>query len=221
MNDVTNKTIPEICPLSEAQRAVYLECISDPQSLMYNITASYRLPEKTNIGRFADAVRTAAQAHPAFCVTVSAPGGIPSMIYKIREVEVPVKECGNVDTEICDFARPFDLENGPLYRFEICRTPEGLFFLIDVHHLIFDGTSVLVFTQNIADAYSGRPIPEEALTLFDAAAAENGAKDEEKYRSDREFFDKLLGGFECDTKPVPDVVTDGFEGKVGRLDYPA
>ncbi len=114
------------------------------------------------------------------------------------------------------FVKPFDLENGPLCRFELCRCAEGLAFLHDIHHVIFDGTSSKNFIDEIALAYEGESIPPEELTIFDLAQAEakNGGAASERAKA---FFDASLNGIDTDSKPIPDAVEENAPSGVGHL----
>ena len=60
-------------------------------------------------------------------------------------VEVPVTEMSDLDLDTYkrEFVRPFNLQQPPLYRFEVVKTESGVKLLIDVHHLVFDGGSAL------------------------------------------------------------------------------
>lgn len=197
--------IPEVCPLTESQRGVYLECVEEPERVMYNISLLCGLPAGTDPDRFAEAVKTVAAMHPALFVTVSAPGGVPSMIYrKNTPIEIPRRRVGSIRKEYQSFVRPFDLENGPLFRFAIWEDDTGAAFLCDVHHIVFDGTSVTSFLRQIAECYDGKSPEKEDLTVFDISRAEVTLRESEAYRGAREFFREQLEGVDCDSRPFPD-----------------
>ena len=197
--------IPEITPLTEAQRGVWLHSQEHPDSLMYNIPLLYRLPGGTDAGRYIAAIKTAAATHKALFVTIGTPGGVPSMIYRPSTGEITVTQSSaqSLEQAAADFVRPFDLEAGPLYRFELCHTPEGDALLLDVHHIVFDGTSAEVLTNQIDRAYDGKEIPCEELTVFDVSAAEAGL---EASAADLDFFADKLGSGEWQDSPVSDVI---------------
>ncbi|MCQ2354440.1 MAG: amino acid adenylation domain-containing protein [Clostridia bacterium] len=209
-----NGLIPDICPLSASQLGVYLECVNKPGTIKYNIPVLCRLPAGTDRVRFIDAVKTVIGAHPALFVTVSAPDGVPSMIYHGssdsfgRKIFIEEKESDSIDAEAAVFPRPFDLEEGPLCRFEYVITPEGDAFLLDIHHLIFDGTSLSLFIRQIASVYDGGECRPETLTIFDNAQAESLPKDPQKTKEYADFFREKLGASDCDSKPVRDRVSD-------------
>lgn len=199
---------PDICPLTEAQRGVYLECVENPESVMYNIPVLCKLPDGTDKDRFISAVKAVISSHKAFNVTVSAPGGVPSMIYAERDIPIAEKTVDDLKAECREFVRPFDLESGPLCRFEVCRYHAHLDFIFDVHHLVFDGTSTSEFVHEIAECYNGREVQGEKLGLFDIAAYELNIKTSENYKAAEQYFEDKLGGVDCDSKIISDIVHD-------------
>ena len=208
--------LPQVTPLSDSQRGVYLECVAAPESVMYNVPVCLELPAGTDQNRFLSAVRAVVAARPVFRTTVGLRDGIPSMLLHDREIPVEDKTVTDLAAECADFVKPFDLEKGPLCRFELCRSEDGLAFLFDVHHIIFDGISSERFIADIALAYEGGGIPSEELNIFDYACAEAKAGDEAANRA-KAFFDGLLDGVDPVCAPVPDAVTEDAPDTAGRF----
>ncbi len=201
---VHSGTIPDICPLTKTQLGVYLDCADKPDSVIYNIPARIKLPRSIDKERFIQAVKAVASKHKAFFVTIGTPDGVPSMIYKDSPIEISECSADSIEEFTESFRRPFNLTNGPLYRFAYLTAPEGDAFFFDVHHIIFDGTSLNRFAAGIADVYNGKKCCDEALTLFDVAEAENRTADTDTERETREYFNSKFSGNDCDSKPVPD-----------------
>lgn len=210
-SDDSWKSIPEITPLTESQRGVYFDNVEKPQSTMYNIPFALELPASIDVENFESAVKTVALTHPALFVTVSNEMGEPAMFFHTPECNVTSTTATNKDEVFANFVRPFDLENGPLYRFEICKIGESNFFLMDVHHIVFDGTSLNVFLSQVADVYSGKSISSEKITQFDASRNEYGLKISRAYKSAQEFFKGQFDGFEWEEMLIPDVAGNSDE----------
>lgn len=158
-------------PLTEAQMGVYLECVREPESMMYNLPMVCQLPESIDPNRFAAAAKAAFEGHRALGVRiVKGSDGLPCMIPGDFTAEIPQERYDSLEAASAAFIRPFDLENDRLFRAEIAFAEGRHYFLFDVHHIVFDGTSVKVLIDDIAAAYDGRTLSEEALTLFDIAA---------------------------------------------------
>ena len=204
MNTVAFENIPAVTPLSSSQEGVYLESVSDPASVRYNLPFRFVFPQGTDAARLCAAVKTALCAHPTLFCTFGTPSGVPSMLFSgVKEPDVPVKEAG----DFAAFVRPFDLENGPLFRAEIWQTETELLLALDAHHLVFDGTSAGVLARRIAAAYAGQEVAPEERTQFDVSAAEKAVSADER-AADLAFFEKQLGGEEWDTGFVSDVTVE-------------
>ena len=200
-------SIPASCPLTFSQQGVYFECIENPQTVKYDIPLLCRLPDGTDAKRFCEAVKTAVKCHPALLCVIGTCGGVPSMIYKGGDVSVTEKSVDDINAEISSIIRPFDLENGPLYKFELLHAPDGLYFLLNIHHTVFDGSSIGYLFRDIADAYDGKECIGEEKTIFDVSAQE-AAPDEEKKRIYREFFEKKFDGANDDSRIISDLLAD-------------
>ncbi|MDO4983932.1 MAG: hypothetical protein Q4E35_10345 [Eubacteriales bacterium] len=82
----SGKTPPEVTPLTDSQRGVYMECIADPDSVMYNVSACMELPAKTDPELFLAAAGKAIAAHPVLKATIELRDGVPSMVLHEREI---------------------------------------------------------------------------------------------------------------------------------------
>lgn len=184
----------EMYPLTDSQMGVYLECESSPEGTMYNIPMCCELPEDIDCGRFTKAVKAAVAMHPSFGVTIALNEGMPVMRLRPDYLNAEIDECETEDMEAVKkaFIRPFSLSEGPLYRMALYREKNRRYFLFDVHHLIFDGTSVKVFLDEISLLYKGeKPKPEE-ISLTDVAIYEETVKNTPEYQAARTFFGKKL-----------------------------
>ena len=203
--------------LTEAQLGVYLECIRKPGTKMYNIPFLYRLPEKLDVEKFVQAVKTVVKAHSAFHVTVTIVGEGPAMVLREREPEILWKQAESLEAEKAAFVQPFDLEQGPLYRMELCEVRGERYFLLDVHHLIFDGSSLSVFTDEVAAVYRGEQPKQERLTLFDVSVYEETMKQTRAYQDAQAFFQEKLSGIEADSSLIADYAPQNPQGTANKL----
>lgn len=213
-----NKTdLEKTYPLTEAQKGVFFECLNDPDSLMYNIPMICPLPKGMDIDRFAASVKKVTEVHKSFFVAVKTIDGVPSMFFTDSEPTVEMKVTDDIKAACDEFVKPFDIERGPLFRFELCRVNDDYYFLFDVHHLIFDGTSVSIFMNEIAGVYDGRMPKEETLTIFDVSENERTLFESEKYKEAENFFENKLTGNDFDLKPISDIVKDEIRDGAGNV----
>lgn len=190
------------CPLSFTQQGVYTECQTKPDSVQYNIPFLVRMPEGIGEEQLKAAVGSVLEAHSyLFCRFVSNEDNevvqepIPDFTLDIPMLEMTEEELEKYKAQ---FVRPFDLAKGPALRFEIVRT-DTLNLLMDIHHLIADGSSLDLFFSQLCRALDGKEIEKEQYTYYDYAA-------EEKITPEAEaFFAGRMAQMEDATRLIPDV----------------
>jgi len=183
-------------PLTDSQMGVYLECVGDPEATMYNIPMCCELPEDIDVDRFKKAVEGAVASHTSFGVNITLSKGTPVMCLRPEYLRAEVGEWEVEDIEAVKrtFVRPFCMEGEPLYRMALYRCKGRCYFLFDVHHLIFDGTSVKVFLDEISLLYRGEEPKPEEITLTDLAVYEETLKETGGYQAAREYFRSRFEG---------------------------
>lgn len=215
-------------PLTDSQMGVYLECLNHPEGTMYNIPMCCELPGDIDSDRFCEAVRHAVAMHPAFGVSIVTSKGMPVMKSCAAYLEAEVQEGVTEDIEETTraFVRPFALGEEPLYRMALYRTDghetsgQGRihwYFLFDVHHLIFDGTSVKVFLEEIASLYQGEEPEAEEISLMDVSVYEETVKDTPKYQAAREYFKQKLGETDADEGLIKDYRPKTVSARSGKI----
>lgn len=193
-------------PLTDSQMGVYLECINQPEGTMYNIPMCCELPEDIDRERFAQAVKKAVSMHPAFGVAIGQKDGMPVMRVRPEFLQAFVEErqVEDIETEKRNFVRPFVLEEEPLYRMALCQAGGQWYFLFDVHHIVFDGTSVSVFLEEISLLYEGKEPRPEQISMTDVAVYEETLKDTPEYQEAQAYFRNKLSGVETGDALIKD-----------------
>ena len=212
----------EIYPLSDSQLGVFLECVQSPDSLMYNIPFCFTAPSCIDAEAWKKALLAQAEQYPVLTASIEEKDGDYGMIlHPDRQMEIPVREAEEAQmNEIKqDFVKPFDLKEDMLIRMEMYVTPEHVYLLMDMHHLISDGTSVACFVRGAADVYGGGQPVQEDLTQLDVAVISQGIKETENYRLAEEYFDKRIAGNETDSNLIYDYKPEQEEGNApaGRV----
>ncbi|MBR3537785.1 MAG: non-ribosomal peptide synthetase, partial [Eubacterium sp.] len=212
----------EAYPMTDPQLGVYLESIKNPESLEYNNPASLFFPDDSGIdaNRLKEAVLQTVELYPFLKVCAAVCNGVPCVLpQKDMPVDVQLTSTGETAVEILmkDFVRPFDLESGPLFRFQIVTVTGGIYLLIDVHHLITDGTSVSLFLQNLVRIYMGEEPEYEEANGFMLSSYEEKAKQGRKYEECKEFFDQMLGGVEESSNLLADDMVETPASVGGQL----
>lgn len=147
-------------PLTAEQMYMYNYQMYTPGSTMYNLFSVMKMdktvadPEKV-----AEAMGKAIRNHPAL-LTVFAydPDGrlIQRYTPEIYE-EIRVEKTTEFEFEFLKdmLVYPFKMVGGRLYRCRVFETEENCYVFFDVHHSLFDGTSLKVFMGNIGKAFMG------------------------------------------------------------------
>ena len=211
-------------PMTDPQLGIYLANMQDMQSLEYNTPSSTVFDKDTDIDaqRLADAVRQTAELYPFMKVCAKVVDGVPCIVpVKDMQIDVPVIRTEETDDDklMSGFLEPFDLENGPLFRFAVYDTPKGAVLLFDVHHLITDGTSQSLFMKNLALVYEGKAPEEETVSSFMLCGWEQKQKQSEKYGECKKFFDDMLSGVEVDSNIIADEIEQKPEKNGGHMTF--
>ena len=195
-------------PLCYAQTGVYLDCLKNPTSTLYNIPYCIKFQKDTDTSALAEVIRTLVKAHPQLTVHFgNGEEGIVQTASPEQTVEIPIKEMSEEELAIYkqDFVKPFDLSTGPLYRFEMVTTGKHTYLLMDVHHLVFDGGSADIFLQQLCSLMNGETIEAEDQSYAAYVVAEQAAEGGEDYSAAKDFFKDRLAAVETATEVRPDL----------------
>ncbi len=178
----------EYYPLSSAQKRIYFLQQIDLSNTVYNLSLVLPLEKQINPDRLETTIKKLISRHESlrtsFRVIREEPvqrihPGVEFAIeyFDLKEVEVKVEvKDGDSDTEgtrglaplriesaarlINSFIRSFDLSKAPLIRSGLIRLPDNNYtWLLDLHHIISDGTSWTILTEDFRALYD-----EEELT---------------------------------------------------------
>ena len=194
-----------VAPLSYSQTGVYVDCINNPDDTQYNIPWVLGFPADTDAEQLRKAALTVLEAHRHIFVHFEAEGDDIVQRYAPVDIEIPILTLS--DEQFTEhkqaFVRPFDLSKDVLCRMEIAKTESGVFLLLDIHHLVFDGSSLDLFIVQLCDVLEGRHVETEIYTHLNHAADEQQASVE----AHKAYFDNLLGSCEGATELPADLPT--------------
>ena len=210
-------------PLSYAQIGVYVDCMKQPTSTIYNIPSLTRFPKGTDVQLLAQSIETLIKAHPQFFVHFDSEGGeIIQIVDTNQPVDVAKSQLSEAELEKykVEFVRPFNLRQGPLYRMEIVTTEQDVYLLADVHHLVFDGGSFDLFLNQLCDLMNGKEIEAEAISYAAFVADEKAAENSPSYKEAKNFFNERLGKVEGVTEVPADLTNPVEQGTVSEVFCP-
>jgi len=210
-------------PLSYAQMGVYVDCVKQPESTIYNTPVIAKFPKDVDIDLLIKSVQTLVKTHPMLQAHFGSAG---ADIIQIVDADQPVEITQSKHTEQempnykWEFIRPFNLRQGPLYRIEIVTTEEHVYLIMDIHHLVVDGGSFDVLLAQLFELLNGQEIEPETFTYADFVAAQKAAESSEEYAEARDFFEKRLGKIEGVTEIPADLTNPKEQGTVSTIYTP-
>ncbi|WP_018682964.1 non-ribosomal peptide synthase/polyketide synthase [Actinokineospora enzanensis] len=161
-------------PLSSAQQRLWFLSEFNPGGNDYNSGTALRFTGSLDVPALVAGVRALAARHESLRTTFAEVDGRPvQVVHPDLDLEVPVRDCAADaldETLREEFARPFDLRNGPLLRALVLRLGENEHvLLLTSHHIAVDGWSLGVLTEELATLYIGQTLPAPELHYADFA----------------------------------------------------
>ena len=190
-------------PMNESQRGMYVDWMMNPDALQYNIPILLHF-RGVDTERLKVALVEVANAHPYIKTRLALKD---DDVVQVRDDDAPVKVEVEQLTHMPDRewfqarVRPFDLLNEPLYRFNIYSCADHVFMLLDLHHIISDGSSNYVIAHELEKAYRGERLSPETYTAFDRALDEEALMESDRRQEAEDYFDQLVGGIDATVYP--------------------
>lgn len=148
----------EFYPVSSAQKRMHILSQWDSNNA-YNIPYINFIQGKFDISRAEKAFNTLIKRHEALRTSFNViDGEIVQLIHDDFDFKAQYFEGSESEIEflVQQFIRPFDLTKCPLLRVAFARLSEEKYLLMyDLHHIIFDGLSLAIFTKEFEELYEG------------------------------------------------------------------
>ncbi|MFB6367570.1 SDR family NAD(P)-dependent oxidoreductase [Paenibacillus elgii] len=195
-------------PLSSAQRRLFaLEQVRETGT-SYNIPYAFVMEGAVDPARIAQAFRALVARHESLRTYFEyRDGGPVQVILETLDLEIHTLEWDEPQIEplIRRFVYPFDIGTAPLLRVVMAKlAPDKYLLIIDMHHLITDGTSIGLMTKEFLQLYQGVALPALNIQYKDYAVWQNKRQHSEKMLKQRAYW---LGKFAGEL-PVLKLPTD-------------
>ncbi|MCU0290324.1 MAG: condensation domain-containing protein, partial [Acidobacteria bacterium] len=172
----------------------------EPTGIAYNIPLIIGLREDIQVEKLPGVFKQLIKRHDSLRTSFHMLHDVP--IQKIdEEVQFEIKVFAELFSKsdppeaIKSFIHPFDLSCAPLLRVGLVKNRDGsLILLIDMHHIITDGTSQEVLKHDFMSLYKGEPLPTLRLQYKDFAEWQNSNKEREKLKSQESYWLKEFAG---------------------------
>ena len=145
-------------PMSSVQKRMYILNQFDKKSITYNMPQGLKLTGDVNVLNLEKALETLMHRHEILRTTFMTVE--EELVQKVNEampLDFEIMEDTKTSEEelMNDFIQPFDLNVGPLLRMKIIKRKGEYLLLIDMHHIISDGMSMDIFTNELMALYHG------------------------------------------------------------------
>ena len=195
-------------PLLQSQLGVFYDCLKFPQVMQYNIPCITELTDDICPDRVERAIQSIFAERPELSMRflIDENGEPRQYVDKDKRLTVVRREMTEDDFRqyaYHGFCRPFDIMGEePLLRVELISTTEGKrYMLLDIHHLVSDGTSYLVLfpQRDLPLAYEGKPLPAQEYSILDAAEDEAACIGNEDYEQAKAVMMQKYAGVDLAT----------------------
>ncbi len=192
---------------SSAQKRMYVLNQIEGINTSYNMPVVFTLEGDFDAQRFEYTIKELMKRHESFRTYFEVIDG--EIVQKISEdidIEISYAEVFNKDMEqiVRDFIKPFDLSKAPLFRISLVKNGETNIFMADMHHIISDGVSSKILTEEFIKLYQGIELPELRIQYKDFAVWQNEYFSSDAFKKQEEYWLNVF----ADEIPVLDMPLD-------------
>lgn len=196
VKNINIKHIPiaEFYDVSSAQKRMYFSSKkAGDNSTLYNISGGVIIDGKIDIKNLEDCFNRLIDRHESLRTYFELKD--ETVVQKVLDkVQFKLKVNENatfeqIDSFYKDFVKPFDLGQAPLFRAELVQFEnEKSALFIDMHHIISDGASVPILTDELCKLYNGISLPELNITYKDFAKFENERMESSDFKNAENYW---------------------------------
>ncbi len=197
-----------IAPLTDNQNAIYIACLQNVKSTMYNIPLHIKFNKTPdlNAAKLQKTINTVLKNHPILFSYVENIDNKPHIVGGEFFDACEAMQCeeNELATLVQEFPKPFQFHSAPLFRAKLIETNENIHFLLDAHHIVFDGTCIALICKEIAAILQGEQIAQEQVNPFSLHILEENIKKSSIYEISKNYFNTFFAEIEVDSNLAPD-----------------
>ncbi len=179
-------------PTSSAQKRIYYASILDENSILYNVAGGIIIDKILDISLLKKCFENLIERHEILRTHFKIiENDIAQIIEKKIDFDLPYEtDDSNTINDIYNhFVKPFDLKKAPLFRAKaVYLKNEKTLLLLDMHHIISDGTSLTLLLQELCDLYNGYALPEKQVDYKDFTIWEQEQFQKADFQKAKDFW---------------------------------
>lgn len=149
-------------PISCEQHTFFIASLMYMDTLWYNIPSSIHIIGDLDISLLEASLTKLAMRHQTFRIQlIREKNIIRQTIHNEIKIKLEVVNCREESIAAIEkeFVKPFKLLEYPLFRLKLLKLDNTNYVLLmDMHHIICDGTSLSILIHDLADLYSGKEL---------------------------------------------------------------
>ncbi|HEY1552228.1 MAG TPA: amino acid adenylation domain-containing protein, partial [Kofleriaceae bacterium] len=178
-------------PLTAVQRRMFAIAQASPRSTSYNIPTLFAVEGHVTPERLEQVVRALIARHASLRTSFHVVKGEPiarihpSVLFALQVVDSDAP----IDELMDRFVQPFDLAIAPLWRvWHVRRSTGDELVVLDIHHIIADGTSMATILAEVALYFKGVALEPPRIHVGDVALWQTTAEHTAGLASQRAFW---------------------------------
>ncbi|GLV53939.1 hypothetical protein KDH_07900 [Dictyobacter sp. S3.2.2.5] len=205
---------PQHLPLSFEQQRLWFMHHMDAESVAYSLPLVVRLKGEIQLGLLESALTEIVRRHESLRTTFSTVHNQPvQRVAPAERFSLPLltilpqegldEEAQALELVQVELQRPFDLEQGPLFRaLLIALSAQEHILVLNMHHIVADGWSVGILIQELTTLYTAfnqqlsSPLPEPTLQYADYALWQRNWLQKEVIQTQVQYWKENLAGLE-------------------------
>lgn len=193
---ITPAEVKDVYRLSAAQKRTFLVHQRIGKMTTYNMPMALICYGPMDVKRFEKTFKQLIERHETLRTTFELKDGEP--VQKIHRefdfaIEITESDMENLDKEIDDFIRPFDLKVSPLIRVKFVKLDNRKHaLLVDMHNIVADGASMNIFIKEFTQLYKGESLPEIKVQYKDYAEWQHAYFQSDMFYKQKQYWIQQL-----------------------------
>ncbi|MED3966050.1 non-ribosomal peptide synthetase, partial [Niallia taxi] len=182
---------------SSVQKRLFTLQQIEPKSTAYNIPVAFELSGHLDKVRIEGTFKKLIERHEALRTSFKTVNGEIVQIIQ-NDAIFNITECNETSNAIqeiiSDFVKPFILEDAPLFRVKLINLAEKKYLLMDMHHIITDGLSMIILMKDFVRIYNGNEMTPLKIQYKDFSEWQHTFLQTEQMREIETYWGDMFSG---------------------------